>query len=73
LKRVHKYPVSSQYLAGLVTGQFAIKDGGDDLQKYTDGCHNFDQIIVEKNMTDAAITKELGKFKPSGDVQIIYR
>jgi len=73
LKRVHKFPVSSQYLAGLVTGEISIKDGGDSLQKYTDGCHCFDQIIVEKNMTDATITKELGKLKPPGDVQILYR
>lgn len=73
LKRVHKFPVSSQYLAGLVTGEIAIKEGGDSLQKYTDGCHCFDQIIVEKNMTDAAITRELGKLKPAGDVQILYR
>lgn len=73
LKRVHKYPVSSQYLAGILTGEIAIKDDGDSLQKYTDGCHCFDQIIVERNMTDALITKELMKMKPSGDVQILYR
>lgn len=73
LKRVHKFPVSSQYLAGLVTGEAAVKRDGDGLQKYTDGCHHFDQIIVEENLTDAAITKELGKIKPTGDVQILYR
>lgn len=73
LKRVHRYPVSSQYLAGILTGEVAIKDDGDSLQKYTDGCHCFDQIIVERNMTDTAITKELMKMKPSGDVQIVYR
>jgi hypothetical protein len=77
LKRVHKFPVSSQYLAGLVTGQIAIKEGGDILQKYMDGCHSFDQIMVERNMTDAAITRELGKLKlagdVAGDVQILYR
>jgi nitrogen permease regulator 2-like protein len=73
LKRVHKFPVSSQYLAGLVTGEIAMKDGGDSLQKYMDGCHCFDQIIVAKNLTDATIARELGKLKPPGDVHILYR
>lgn len=72
LKRVQKYPVSCQYLAGLASGEASIKDGGDGLQKYTDGCHCFDQIIVENDMTDAQIMKDLGKL-PSHDVQILYR
>jgi len=72
LRRVHKYPVCSQYLAGLVTGQTAIQKGGDELQKYTDGCHCFDQIIVENNMSEAEVTKKLSKLSV-GDVQILYR
>lgn len=72
IRRVHKYPVSSQYLAGLVTGETAIKQGGDSLQKYTDGCHSFDQIITDLSIPDAEITKRLSKL-PTGDVQILYR
>jgi hypothetical protein len=70
--RVHKYAVSNQYLASLVTGQSVKVDGGDLLQKYTDGCHCFDQIIAEKNMGDVKIMDQLRKF-PKGDVEIIYR
>lgn len=70
LKRVHKFPISSQYLASLATGQSAKREGGDSLQKYTDGCHSWDQIIVENNMTDIDIRKSLSKLP---DVEIIYR
>ncbi|KAK5992649.1 Nitrogen permease regulator 2-like protein [Cladobotryum mycophilum] len=51
LYRVHKYVVSKQYLASLATGQSRPMLGGDALQKYTDGCHHFDQIITEQNLT----------------------
>jgi hypothetical protein len=70
--RVHKYAVSSQYLASLVTGQSVRIEGGDLLQSYTDGCHCFDQITTEKNIGDAKIMDQLRKF-PKGDVEIIYR
>ncbi|PSS08552.1 hypothetical protein M430DRAFT_61729 [Amorphotheca resinae ATCC 22711] len=70
--RVHKYAVSSQYIASLVSGQSMPVEGGDVLQKYTDGCHCFDQIITEKNMADSKIMERLRKF-PKGDVEIIYR
>lgn len=76
LRRVHKFPVSSQYLASLVTGESrprAVDEGeGDSLQKYTDGIHHFDQIITEKNMTEPEIMRELSML-PKGDVQILYR
>jgi hypothetical protein len=72
--RVHKYAVSSQYLASIISGQSTPTDGGrgDALQRYTDGCHCFDQIITEMNSTDARIMDQLRKF-PKGDVEIIYR
>lgn len=70
--RVHKYALSAQYLASLVTGQSAKTEDGDALQKYTDGCHCFDQITVEQNLSDAEITERLRDF-PRGDVGIIYR
>lgn len=71
--RVHKYTVSSRYLASLVTGQSApVLPAGDTLQIYTDGCHCFDQIMVEKNMGDPKIMELLRKF-PKGDLEILYR
>jgi hypothetical protein len=70
--RVNKYAVSSQYLASLVSGESVNIEGGDLLQQYTDGCHCFDQITVEKNMGDVKIMDQLRKF-PKGDVEIIYR
>jgi nitrogen permease regulator 2-like protein len=70
--RVHKYAVSNQYLASLVTGQSVKVEGGDLLQMYTDGCHCFDQVIAERNMGDVKIMDQLRKF-PKGDVEIIYR
>ena len=74
LYRVHKYVVSKQYLAALATGQARPLAGGDPLQKYTDGCHSFDQIITEQNMTDAEIMDKLKSFPgPAGDLTIIYK
>ena len=70
--RVHKYAVSSQYLASKITGQSARIEGGDMLQRYADGCHCFDQIITERNMGDVKIVEQLRKF-PKGDVEIVYR
>jgi hypothetical protein len=72
IKRVQKHAVSSQYLVRLATGQLTMSVGGEGFQKYTTGCHSFDQIIVENDITDAQIMKELGKL-PSQDVQILYR
>jgi hypothetical protein len=70
--RVHKYAVSSHYLASLTAGQSLRAEGGDLLQQYTDGCHSFDQIITEKNMGDVKIMEQIRKF-PRGDVEIFYR
>ncbi|KAH0444253.1 hypothetical protein CcaCcLH18_00478 [Colletotrichum camelliae] len=74
LYRAHKYVVSKQYLAALATGQARPKAGGDPLQKYTDGCHTFDQIITENNLTDAEIMEKLKALPvPSGDLTVFYR
>lgn len=83
LYRVHKYVVSKQYLASLVTGQsrpLVGKDGegnhqqGDPLQWYMDGMHNFDQIITEQNMTDGEIMEKLKSFPaPTHDLTVLYR
>ena len=70
--RVHKYAVSSQYISSKVSGQSVRIEGGDMLQRYTDGCHCFDQIITEKNMGDVKIMEQLRRF-PKGDVEILYR
>ncbi|EON98351.1 putative tumor suppressor candidate 4 protein [Phaeoacremonium minimum UCRPA7] len=73
LYRVQKYVVSKQYLAALATGQALPKAGGDPLQKYTDGLHNFDQIITEQNLTDAEIMEKLKNFPgPTGDLTVFY-
>jgi hypothetical protein len=74
LYRVHKHVVSKQYLAALATGQARPVAGGDPLQKYTDGCHTFDQIITEQNLTDAEIMEKLRSFRaPAGDLTVLYR
>lgn len=70
--RVHKFVVSQQYLAALVTGEGRPTSGGDVLQRYLDGCHCFDQIICETNMADATILEQLRRF-PKNDVEVIYR
>lgn len=47
---------------------------GDPLQKYTDGCHSFDQIITEQNLTDAEIMERLKRLQaPAGDLAVFYR
>lgn len=86
LYRVHKYVVSKQYLASLVTGQSRpLRDGegtagegkgggGDPLQRYMDGMHNFDQIITEQNLTDGEIMERLRSFPaPTHDLTVLYR
>lgn len=80
LYRVHKYVVSKQYLAALATGQsrpLMGRDGkaaGDPLQRYMDGCHNFDQVITEQNVTDGEIMERLKSFPgPTGDLTVLYR
>lgn len=70
--RVHKYAVSTQFLTALETGEEVEIEGGDLLQKYTDGCHHFDQIAMEKNMGDEKVMNQLRRF-PKGDVEIYYR
>lgn len=82
LYRVHKYVVSKQYLASLVTGQSRpVRQsegedggGGDPLQRYMDGMHNFDQIITEQNLTDGEIMEKLRSFPaPTHDLTVLYR
>lgn len=74
LYRVHKYVMSKQYLASLVTGQSRPVPGGDLLQKYTDGNHHFDQIITEKNLTDGEVMDSLKALPvPKGDLTVCYR
>ena len=74
LYRQHKFVVSKQYLAALATGQAGPRAGGDPLQRYTDGMHCFDQIIIEQNMTDAQIMDNLKGFQaPAGDLTVFYR
>lgn len=74
LYRVHKYVVSKQYLASLVTGQSRVKEGGDPLQKYMDGMHSFDQIITEQNLTDGEIMERLRSFPATPhDLTVLYR
>ncbi|KAM0287977.1 hypothetical protein ACHAQH_000044 [Verticillium albo-atrum] len=79
LYRVHKYVVSKQYLAALATGQ-ATPSGGtsggasDPLQRYTDGCHSFDQIITERDLADGEIMDKLKRLPlPQGDLTVFYR
>lgn len=74
LYRVHKYVVSKQHLAALATGQSRPVEGGDPLQKYTDGCHPFDQIITEQNLADGEIVDRLKTLPvPKGDLTVFYR
>ncbi|QSZ29587.1 hypothetical protein DSL72_004103 [Monilinia vaccinii-corymbosi] len=71
--RVHRYAVSSQYLTSMISGQAMHMDGrNDSLQRYTDGCHCFDQITTLLNIGEAKIMDRLRKF-PKGDVEVIYR
>ncbi|KAI0389611.1 nitrogen permease regulator 2 [Xylariaceae sp. FL0594] len=42
------------------------------MRRYADGCHSFDQIITEQNLTDAEIMQRLKSFDP-GDLAIMYR
>ena len=72
LYRVHKYAISSQNLSLLARGQISRDDTADVLQRYTDGCHCFDQITVEQNIGDTQIMEHLRNF-PKGDVEIVYR
>ncbi len=74
LYRVNKFVVSKQYLAALATGQTRPAAGGDPLQKYTDGCHSFDQIIREQNLAEAEIMEKLRSFPaPTADLTVLYR
>ncbi|KAI5467449.1 nitrogen permease regulator 2-domain-containing protein [Mariannaea sp. PMI_226] len=74
LYRVHKYVVSKQYLAAIATGQSRPIPGGDPLQKYTDGCHHFEQIITEQNLTEGEIMEKLKTLPvPKGDLTVLYQ
>ncbi|KAI0121213.1 nitrogen permease regulator 2 [Xylariales sp. AK1849] len=59
--------------SGFGTGIGRVREG-DPLQRYTDGCHCFDQIITEQNMADAEIMEKLRSFQaPAGDLTVFYR
>lgn len=74
LYRVHKHVVSKQYLAALATGQARPVAGGDPLQRYTDGCHTFDQIMTEQGLTDAEAMEKLKRLSAAaGDLAVIYK
>ncbi|KAM0460125.1 hypothetical protein ACHAPV_000375 [Trichoderma viride] len=74
LYRVHKYVVSKQYLASLASGQSKPLAGGDPLQKYTDGCHNMDQIMTEQNLTNDQVMERLKTLPvPRGDISVFYK
>ncbi|KAF4629465.1 hypothetical protein G7Y89_g8683 [Cudoniella acicularis] len=70
--RVHKYAVSNTVLNGIVSARNVGVEGGEQLQRYADGCHCFDQITVEMNLADVKIMDQLRRF-PKGNVEIIYR
>jgi nitrogen permease regulator 2-like protein len=85
MRLVNKYAVSSQYLASLAQGD-AQSDAAFEndlntnngerakaLVKYTNGCHSFNQIICEMDISESDIRKELSKMQPPGDIQILYR
>jgi hypothetical protein len=74
LYRVQKYVVSKQYLAALASGQSHPVSGGDPLQKYTDGCHHFDQIVVEQSLSHPDIIDKLKTLPlPRGDLAVFFR
>lgn len=73
LYRVHTYAVSSQH----ISSHFPRKnsqtfDKNEALDKYTDGCHCFDQITTEMNLTHAQILEKFREY-PRGDIEIIFR
>ncbi|KFY66786.1 hypothetical protein V497_00733 [Pseudogymnoascus sp. VKM F-4516 (FW-969)] len=83
LRRVHKFPVSAQYVADLAEGRVVVDEGkgkgkaqgeeeAEPLEKYTDGRHHFDQIITEVNLGEAEIMRGLSRLS-AADVQIVYR
>ncbi|KAI1396199.1 nitrogen permease regulator 2 [Hypoxylon fuscum] len=77
LYRVHKYVVSKHCLETLAMGKrmkfgSGDNDEEDSLLRYADGCHCFDQIITEQNMTDGEIMKKLRSLEP-GDRTVFYR
>lgn len=78
LRRVHKIPISSQYLAGLATGEHGEhsmrreEEEENSLWKCTDGLHHFDQIITELNMSEPEIMRGLSQL-PGRDAQILFR
>lgn len=70
--RVQKYAASPQHLESLAAGKDTPPDDGELLQKYTNGCHSFDQVTAETNQGDARIIEQLRKSR-KGDVEIYYR
>ncbi|CCU76007.1 Nitrogen permease regulator 2 (NPR2) family [Blumeria hordei DH14] len=73
LYRIHTYALSSQISTSPTTKDTVIDTSkSDDLVNYADGCHCFDQIIVEKNLSQAQILEQLLAIA-NVDVEIIYR
>jgi len=47
-----------------------------DWQRYLDGCHSFDEIITEQNLTDGEIIERLKSLSltlPQGDMALLYK
>jgi hypothetical protein len=72
LRRVHRFPVSEMYLQGLVTGEHRWKEGTDEIVRYADGTHCFDQIVTELNVGKQEVMRRLRSL-PGGGVQVLYR
>ncbi|KAH8597472.1 nitrogen permease regulator 2-domain-containing protein [Bisporella sp. PMI_857] len=71
--RVFKYAVYTQPSEAVVKGEYDVRPVDDILEQYLDGCSPFDQIMVERNMTDVKIMEHLRKKFSKGGVEIIYR
>ncbi|ORY68591.1 nitrogen permease regulator 2 [Pseudomassariella vexata] len=72
----HARPLREDEVSSIRPHEGVDGDGlvADPLQRYTDGCHSFDQIITEQNMADGKIMDNLRSFKaPAGDLTVFYR
>lgn len=76
LHRQQKYALSKKLIKEMgkaeTSGMADLEHAEDDMLKYCDGCHSFNQITVETGMTDEEITKELKKLL-GRDLEILHR